>query len=345
MTVLVEMSSSWIWTRMVSSLALDSFNATQGQQVCLFKKELTTLVKNSFISYKLAFNKGKGLCFFRNQLMTLEKNSIISCSLLFSRKVNEQLQVVNIMSWGMSKQHSGQVATSKDGGFKKMKSWGILISKFRLTGFQGGCDIHDIIAAKALREQELDESVDLRHKLCGKSHQVFPSLWLKFAQHLRIWHNLPHLNAKASSFGWACEVKQRRSESSQLQASDCRLDKSADTGEQTFTSQMLLSTLALETRLCGKCLGVKNDQSQKAALRPLAVNCCQIMLDSIWIHLQSTSAHLINLFACNNQVAIKATNSTQGPGDHKLAMGSGTGYMIHACCWFNIQGSISLCFE
>jgi len=53
----------------------------------------------------------------------LAKNRFISAyNLLFSRKVNEQLQVVNIMSWGMSKQDSGQDATSKDGGFRKMKS-------------------------------------------------------------------------------------------------------------------------------------------------------------------------------------------------------------------------------
>ena len=33
--------------------------------------------------------------------------------------------------------------------------------KIQVDSPQGGHDIHDIIAAKALREQELDESVDL----------------------------------------------------------------------------------------------------------------------------------------------------------------------------------------
>lgn len=131
MTVLVEMSSSWIWTRMVLSLTLDSFNGTKGQQVCLFKKKLTTLVKNSFTLTIWLSIKAKDSASLETSWWLGQRTAFYN--LLFSRKVNEQLQVVNIMSWGMSKQHSGQVATSKDGGFRKMKSWGILISKFRLT--------------------------------------------------------------------------------------------------------------------------------------------------------------------------------------------------------------------
>ena len=162
---------------------------------------------------------------------------------------------------------------------------------------------------------------------------------------------MPKPQVLAGSWREKCEAKQRLKQAVKLQASDCRLDKSADTGEQTFTSQMLLSTLALDdglrTALRQMSWGSeKRSWLKRAALQPLAVNCCQIMLDS---STSSTSAHLINLFACSklvhliaiNQVAIKATNSTQGPGDHKLAMGSGTGYMIHAWTVVEVVDSIS----
>ena len=184
MTLLVEMSSSWIWTRMVLSLTLDSFNGTKGQQVCLFKKELTTLVKNSFTYNKAKDSASLEISWWLGQRTALSLNY----NLLFSRKVNEQLQVVNIMSWGMSKQDSGQVATSKDGGFRKMKSWGILISKFRLTAPKEAMIFHDIPWYSMifhdipwyplqLRHSEnkswMKAWTSDRHKLCGKSHQCF----------------------------------------------------------------------------------------------------------------------------------------------------------------------------
>ena len=63
---------------MVSSLAMDSFNAKIGQRLCLFQKELMTLVKSCFISYIRFFNKGKGLCFLKTQSMTSVKTCFIS---------------------------------------------------------------------------------------------------------------------------------------------------------------------------------------------------------------------------------------------------------------------------
>ena len=68
-------------TRMASSLAIDSFNGTKGQELCVFKNELIWLSI-----------KAKDLCFFKHQLMTLVKNSFISYNLFFPRKVNEQLR-------------------------------------------------------------------------------------------------------------------------------------------------------------------------------------------------------------------------------------------------------------
>lgn len=125
------------------------------------------VVRNSFILTIWLSIKAKDSASLGFQLLTWAKNPLYLLQSAFFKKgkwTATQLQVVNIMSWGMSKQHSGQDATSKDGGFRKMKSWGILIAKF---GWQPSrrpwysMIFHDIIAAKALREQELDESVDL----------------------------------------------------------------------------------------------------------------------------------------------------------------------------------------
>ena len=199
-----------------------------------------------------------------------------------------------------------------------MKSWGILISKFRLTALKEAMIsmiFHDIPwYPLQLRHSEnkswMKAWTSDRHKLCGKSHCFmccFPHFdeKAKFNKNLRIWHNLPHLNAKASSFGWKLRGKMwseaTAKASSQLQASDCRLDKSADTGEQTFTSQMLLSTLALDDGLRTALRQMawrseKRSWPKRAAPQPLSTvaKSCWIQSECIIIHLQS--AHL--MFLC-----------------------------------------------
>ena len=128
----------------------------------------------------------------------------------------------------------------------------------------------------------------------------------------------------------------KRSSLSAAGATDCRLDNSADTGEQTFTSQILLSTLASAVKY-RELDGFSTCHTYY--VYPCHVNKFQKLemltkLHNFFGMAARQNMKVGSLRFCDpmrtscNSVTIKATNSTHGPGDQRSVMGHGAGYMV-----------------